>query len=180
MKKIIIMLVTFLISNFTFGLEVELIDKSKDKNFNGMSRGINVFQSVLRDDYQAINHKGLIALSGAEDEIEPEAVVIQLFQRLFDPSFEGKVGASWKPRSRPTILDRGYINDGEENPRIPEKFQKVVDLYNSQIMGAVNGNRSYQLIIFTIDSETDNSSKKGWIIFNKSLNEALFAASVYK
>ena len=146
-------------------LLVERIVQSKDKNFNGITRGIAVFQDILMRDHEAINEKGLIKVTG---EFTPTELASTLFN-------EPSTTASWKKTSRSTILDRGYINDGSSNPRVPVKIQKVIDLYNSQIMGLVNGSSTYKLMIFDMDRGDHN--QKGWIIFNQKVGEGLYGAS---
>lgn len=151
-----------------YALEISPIDQSRDRNFNGIFRGMGVFQDVLTKDYGAVNEKGLIEITG---DLEPKELVSEVFT-----TYHGNVVADFKVNARSTILDRGYINDGARNPRIPKKLQKIIDLYNSQIMGLANGSKIYRLIVFSID-QSNTSNKKGWILINKTYSQALYAAA---
>lgn len=168
MKKIIFLaLLTFttslLANQADKYFDVHHLRKTTDKNFNGIFRGMGVFQDVLTRDYGFANSKGLIRIKG---EFTTEDLVVLLFKSV-------DVKTRWDEQSVSTILDRGYINDGSEFPRVPEKLQKVIDLYNSQIMGLVRGSQKYQLLIFSVDGR-DN---QGWLIYNKETFEAIYAYS---
>lgn len=126
---------------------------------------MGVFQSILEDDYNAVNERGMIEIEG---DFTPVELVTSFFK-------ESDVRASYNLRGKPTVLDRGYINDGSTNPRIPEKLAKVVDMYNQQIMGLVRGHKKYRLILFDMNSGELN--RKGWIIFNTEHSQALWASS---
>tara|TARA_R110002072_G_scaffold534_6_gene3992 strand:+ start:168944 stop:169441 length:498 start_codon:yes stop_codon:yes gene_type:complete len=143
--------------------DVYHLQRTKDKNFNGIYRGMAVFQDILERDYNAANIKGLIRIKG---EFTVEDLVTLLFKSL-------DVTASWDNESRPTVLDRGYINDGSVAPRVPEKLQKVIDLYNSQIMGLVRSSPQYDLIVYAAEGR----QIQGWIIYNRESGEALYAAA---
>ncbi|MCP4915063.1 MAG: hypothetical protein GY909_18235 [Oligoflexia bacterium] len=168
MKKIILLtLLTLTTSLFANNadkyFDVHHIRKTTDKNFNGIFRGMGVFQDILTRDYGAANSKGLIRIKG---KFTTEDLIVLLFKSI-------DVKTRWDDQSVSTILDRGYINDGSEFPRIPEKLQKVVDLYNTQIMGLVRGSENYQLLVFSVDGRQN----QGWLIYNKETSEALYAYS---
>lgn len=168
MKKLLLLVCLIPLTTFA-NVHVERIGKSRDSNFNGITRGINVFQEILREDFNAINEKGLISIEG---DFTPKELVAALFNFQ-----EESIQASLNGRANSTILDRGYINDGSDNPRVPEKLQKVIDMYNSQIMGLVRSSSTYKLFIFSISTNDSGENKKGWIILNQLHNEALFGSS---
>ena len=124
---------------------------------------MGVFQDILTRDYEAFNNRGLIKIRG---EYSPAELVNELFLA------QGS-RANWRVKAKSIILDRGYINDGTRNPRVPEKLQKVIDMYNGQIMGLVRSSTTYKLFIFSLGEQ----DRKGWLILNRTHSEALFASS---
>ncbi len=144
---------------------LERITTATDRNFNGIVRGLGVFQVILTEDYGAYNERGLLSIKG---QFTLEQVIVKLFEQQ-------RVVAEWTSLRNHTLLDRGYLYGDGGNPRVPVKLQKVIDLYNSQIMGLVSSSVNYRLGLFKSGEEV-----LGWIILNSARGEALYASSSFQ